>query len=84
MYASELAKGLGLERNTVMGSFHRLETAGFARQVDEPRDAPPQDRGGDPRTWFELTPEGQNFASSTVRETQRSVRAQARTIGVSL
>lgn len=84
MYAYELSKDLYLPIAAVMETFHRLESAGCVRQVDEPVDAPPQSGGWRPRVWFELTPEGKDFAAATVSETHSMARVQARSIGLNL
>jgi predicted ArsR family transcriptional regulator len=83
MYAYNLARSLHFPDQAVQGIFHRLETAGYARQVDAPPDAPPQDHGRN-RRWFELTPEGKAFAADIQPETQEILADQARTIGMSL
>ncbi len=84
MYAYELSKDLHLPVNVVLGTFHRLKSAGCVRHVNEPDDAPPQSGGWRPRVWFELTAEGRDFAATTVSETHSMARAQARSIGLNL
>ncbi len=81
MYAYEVASDLSLEMNAVLGSFHRLETAGYLSRVDEPDNAPRQEQGR-PRVWFELTEEGREFAAATVEDTHRIARNQALSIGL--
>lgn len=81
LYGYEIAKASGLEINAVLGSLHRLETASYAKRVVEPADVPRQDRGRS-RLWFELTPEGRDFAATTIEVTQQIVRSQAQSIGL--
>ena len=84
MYGRELAQALHFPEPAVLGIVHRLETAGYLRLVDTPAAAPPQDRGGRPRRWFELTPEGQDFAAQIGPATEQMVTDQARSAGISI
>ena len=82
-YAYEISKGWGLEQNTVLGSLHRLESAGYVAKAPEPPQVPAQDCG-QRRVWFELTAEGRDFAATTIEATQTMVANQAQSIGLGL
>jgi DNA-binding PadR family transcriptional regulator len=83
VYCYEVAKSLEGDLRTVMGNLHRLETAGYARVVAPPGDAPPQGPGRD-RVWFELTDEGREFAEHVQESTARIAQRAARAAGLQI
>jgi DNA-binding PadR family transcriptional regulator len=83
VYCYEVAKSLDSDLRTVMGNLHRLETAGYARVVTPPEDAPPQGPGRD-RVWFELTDEGREFAEHVQESTARIAQRAARAAGLEI
>jgi predicted ArsR family transcriptional regulator len=84
VYLQQLTDGLRFTDPAVLGTISRLESAGYARQVDEPADAPRYHPGGRPRRWFELTGDGQRFADELRPTTREMAAAQAEAIGMRL
>jgi DNA-binding PadR family transcriptional regulator len=84
VYGYDLAKKVGQHNiRSIVGTLHRLETAGYARIVDAPEGAPPQGPGRD-RVWFELTDEGREFAEHTRQSAVFKAERTARALGLEL